>query len=196
MHLLTRDHGRPYTPSVANDLTAVLARRDELFRFVRGRVESDAAAEELLQSAFLKGVEADIHAAEIRGEESAVAWMYRTLRNAVVDHYRRRAAAARAHETMAAESSETSPEVPPDERSRTCQCVRTLAKALKPEYAEMIEKVDVEERSIADVAAEAGISSNNATVRLHRARRALRDAVVSTCKSCATHGCVDCTCRH
>lgn len=39
------------------------------------------------------------------------------------------------------------------------------------------------------------ISANNATVRLHRARKALRDVVMMTCKSCANHGCADCGCR-
>jgi RNA polymerase sigma factor (sigma-70 family) len=173
------------------DLTSVLAQRDELIRFVRKRVENDAAAEEIVQSAFLKGIEADI-----RDEESAVAWMYRTLRNAVVDHYRRRDAAGRIRERAEAEADETDPTPAPDERARTCQCVRSLARALKPEYASILEQVAVEERLLAEVARDQGITSNNATVRLHRARKALREAVVSTCGSCATHGCVDCTCKH
>ena len=186
MRLLTRDPLRHYTRTNMID-QAVLGQREELFRFVRKRVESDAAAEDILQNALLKSVEADL-----REDESAVAWMYRTLRNAVVDHYRRKGAAARALETAAAEPEEMEPS--PDERSSTCQCVKSLARSLKPEYAEMLEQVDVNERSLAEVAAEAGITSNNATVRLHRARKALKDAVMTTCKSCAKHGCVDCTC--
>lgn len=186
MRLLTRDPVRHYTRIDMID-QAVLGQREELFRFVRKRVESDAVAEDILQNAFLKGV-----GAELREDESAVAWMFRTLRNAVVDHYRRKGTAARALETVAAEPEEAAPS--PDERSSTCRCVTSLAKSLKPEYADMLEQVDVNERSLADVAAEAGISSNNATVRLHRARKALKDAVMTTCKSCAKHGCVDCTC--
>ncbi|MBX3226180.1 MAG: sigma-70 family RNA polymerase sigma factor [Labilithrix sp.] len=174
-------------------VSEMLERRAELLRFVRGRVESDAVAEEILQSALLRGVE---HAAELRADESAVAWMYRTLRNAVVDHYRRRDAAGRALEEVAAGATEASDDVPPDEKPRACACVRRLAKGLKPEYARMLEQVDLEERSLGEVAAEAGITTNNAAVRLHRARAALREAVVATCKSCATHGCVDCTCKH
>lgn len=168
-------------------MDAVLASRAELVRFVRSRVESDAAAEEIVQSTFLRAVE---HAAELRDDESAVAWMYRMLRNAVVDHYRRRDAASRAFGAI------DEPESPPlaDDKARTCTCVRKLARGLKPEYAAMLEHVDVDERPIAEVAAEAGISTNNATVRLHRARKALREAVHATCRTCATHGCVDCSC--
>ena len=39
-------------------------------------------------------------------------------------------------------------------------------------------------------------SSNNAAVRVFRAREALRKQVARACGACATHGCVDCTCKH
>lgn len=172
-----------------SDLSAILAQRAELVRFVRGRVDSDATAEEIVQSALARAVEA-----EIREEESAVAWMYRTLRNAIVDLHRRRAVKNEALERLLVEPLAEEPL--PDERARTCQCVKALAHSLKPEYASMLAEVDVAERPLAEVAAEIGITPNNATVRLHRARKALRDAVLTTCRSCATHGCVDCTCAH
>lgn len=174
-------------------MEVLLAERDAFVRFVRARVESDAAAEEIVQSAFLRSLE---HQGELRDGESATAWFYRILRNAVVDHYRRRDAAGRAAERVAAEMPEAIDEVPADERNRVCACVRALASSLKPEYAGMLEKVDVEGRSLGDVAEEEGITTNNATVRLHRARQALKKRVEDTCKSCAAHGCVDCTCSH
>ena len=34
-----------------------------------------------------------------------------------------------------------------------------------------------------------------AGVRRHRAHRQLRERIEQTCRSCAAHGCVDCTCR-
>jgi hypothetical protein len=39
-----------------------------------------------------------------------------------------------------------------------------------------------------------GLSANNAGVRVFRARAALRSQVTRSCGSCATHGCLDCTC--
>jgi len=48
--------------------------------------------------------------------------------------------------------------------------------------------------SVKDYADEAGISSSNAGVRSSRAREALRKQVARSCGTCATHGCVDCTC--
>lgn len=44
------------------------------------------------------------------------------------------------------------------------------------------------------VAKALGITTNNATVRLHRARRALKRELERSCGICATHGCLDCTC--
>jgi RNA polymerase sigma-70 factor (ECF subfamily) len=174
-------------------LTDLLRRRDELLRFVRSRVASDAAAEEILQAAFLRGVE---HARDVRDEESALAWFYRLLRNAIVDHYRRRDAADRALDRVAAEAPSGFDAIAPDEKARVCACVRSLATSLKPEYAAILEQVDVEERSVSEVAAAQGLTANNATVRLHRARKALREKVMATCRACAEHGCVDCTCKH
>jgi RNA polymerase sigma factor (sigma-70 family) len=174
-------------------MEVLLAERDAFIRFVRARVESDAAAEEIVQNAFLRSLE---HQGELREDESATAWFYRILRNAVVDHYRRRDVAGRAAERIAAEMPEAIDEVPADERNRVCACVKALASSLKAEYAGMLEKIDVEGRSLGEVAEEEGITTNNATVRLHRARQALKKRVEDTCKSCAKHGCVDCTCQH
>jgi RNA polymerase sigma-70 factor (ECF subfamily) len=67
---------------------------------------------------------------------------------------------------------------------------------LKPEYADIVGEIELRERSIADVAREKGLTANNATVRLHRARAALRRRLVEVCGTCSTHGCLDCTCRH
>src|SRR5678816_679713 len=65
----------------------------QFLNFLEARVESRATAEDILQSAFVRGLE---RGAEVRDEESAVAWFYRVLRNAVIDHYRHRASTQRA----------------------------------------------------------------------------------------------------
>jgi RNA polymerase sigma-70 factor (ECF subfamily) len=114
------------------------------------------------------------------------------LRNAIIDRYRRRGAAERAHEALARELDDRTPAL--ETRESVCTCVRMLAQTLKPEYAAALERVDVDGVSVQDFAAEAGISANNAGVRLHRAREALKKRVASACGTCAEHGCLDCTC--
>jgi RNA polymerase sigma-70 factor (ECF subfamily) len=126
-------------------------------------------------------------------EESTVTWFYRVLRNAIIDHYRRGGASQRA---LAAFASELEAQVEPDldTRDAVCQCVTSLAGTLKPEYAAALRRVEVDGISVREYAAEAGVTANNAGVRLFRAREALRKRVASACGTCAEHGCLDCTC--
>ena len=78
------------TPEVVDVL---VERRRRFLQFLEPRVGSRAVAEELLQAAFVKVVE---RGSELRDGESAVAWFYRLLRNALVDFYRHRDAERRA----------------------------------------------------------------------------------------------------
>ncbi len=94
---------------------------------------------------------------------------------------------------LARETSESAPDQ--ELRDAICACVRDAVEALKPEYAAMIREVDLGERPLAEVAREARITSNNAGVRLHRARQALRRQLAKLCGACATHGCLECHCR-
>jgi RNA polymerase sigma-70 factor (ECF subfamily) len=162
----------------------------EFLRFLERKVASRAVAEDILQEAFVKSVE---RADTLRDGESAVAWFYRVLRNAVIDHHRRRGASERALAQFA-EELENEPEPSADLSATVCACVRTLAATLKPEYAEALERIEVEGVSVQGYAAEAGIQPNNAAVRVHRARAALRERVKASCGTCADHGCLDCTC--
>jgi RNA polymerase sigma-70 factor (ECF subfamily) len=162
----------------------------EFLRFLERKVGSRAIAEDILQEAFVKGVE---QAAALREGEAASAWFYRVLRNAVIDHYRRRGAADRALAQFASElENEVDPG--PEVKDNVCACVRTLSSTLKPEYAEALERIDVDGVSVQGYAAEIGIQPNNAAVRVHRARAALLERVKASCGTCAEHGCLDCTC--
>lgn len=158
--------------------------------FLERRVESRTAAEEILQEAFVRGLG---QAGEIRDEERAMAWFYRLLRNAVVDHYRRRGVEAHGLEALARELGDAS-EPTPEIEAAICRCFEALLPALRPEYSEILRRVDLEGSRPADFAREAGLTANNAMVRLHRARKALRADLQRSCRTCADHGCLDCSC--
>lgn len=163
----------------------------EFLRFLERKVGSRAVAEDILQEAFVKSVE---RADTLRDGESATAWFYRMLRNAVIDHHRRRGAAERALAQFAQElDNEAEPAA--EMNATVCACVRALSATLKPEYAEALERIEVEGLSVQGYAAEIGIQPNNAAVRVHRARAALRERVKASCGTCADHGCLDCTCK-
>ena len=163
----------------------------ELIGFLERRLGSRAEAEDVLQEAFVKGVEQE-HS--LQDGEAATAWFYRTLRNAVIDRYRRRGSQDRALAAFAAELEVAAEPTSELERS-VCACVGSLATTLKPEYAQALQRIEIEGQSVQGYAAELGIQPNNAAVRVHRARQALRKRVLTTCGTCAEHGCLDCSCR-
>ena len=147
-------------------------------------------AEDLLQDAFARAV-ATLE--DLRETESAVAWFYRILRNSVADHYRRTGRKERALEAFARELDEVVPS--PEVQGQVCACISRLAATLKPEYADVLREVEVAGRPLQDYAEDRGITTNNAAVRAHRARQALRKQVIAACGVCASHGCLDCRCR-
>jgi RNA polymerase sigma factor (sigma-70 family) len=178
-------------PSLATtpELARVLVENHRRFLgFLEKRVGRRELAEEILQEAFVRGL---ARADSVRDSESAVAWFYRVLRNALSDHFRRQGASARALEAAQHELSQA-----PDEEimREVCTCVTALVDTLKPEYAEAVRQVDLGGASVRDYAAAVGISANNAGVRLHRARGALHKQLTRSCGSCAQHGCLECTC--
>ncbi|WNG20317.1 RNA polymerase sigma factor [Cystobacter fuscus] len=170
-------------------LRTLLEQRDRFAAFLASRVDSEAVVEELLQAAYVKALE---KSAALRDGERAVAWFYRLLRNALTDHYRHRAAEARALEREAGEPLAVQPE--PGAGSKVCACLHGVLPTLKPEYARMVRRVDLEEQSVSEVAHEVGVTPNNAMVRLHRARQALKTRLQHTCGACAASGCLDCSC--
>lgn len=170
-------------------LDRVTAQRDRFLRFLALRVEDAATAEDILQGAYLKAVE---RGSGIRQGESTVAWFYRILRNAVTDHYRRRASRTKAHEALAAELPEI---YEPEVKATVCECIGDVIENLKPEYRSAIQQVDLDEKPVEVFAHAEQISPNNASVRLFRARKAVAKHLKTVCGACAEHKCLDCTCR-
>lgn len=157
--------------------------------FLQSRVKDRAAAEDILQVAYLKAIE---HGAELRDPESSVAWFYRILRNAITDFYRQNSAHSRAMDQFTAGWRDG---YEPELKEQTCECIREVIRDLKPEYREAIEQIDLAEESIESFAAAQKTTANNAYVRLHRARKAVARKLTQVCGSCATHRSVACSCE-
>lgn len=156
--------------------------------FLEKRLGDRAVAEDILQAAFARSLE---RMPDTLSSKTVIAWFFHVLRNALVDHYRRAASGSRLEADFDLEKFAKDPEAV----QAVCQCILALADTLKPEYAAALKRVDVEGIPVQDFAREAGISANNASVRLFRAREALEKRLRATCRTCAEHGCLDCTCR-
>ena len=191
--------GDVYTPKVDSaepldapaPLATLLENHRAFLRYLERRVGDREIAEDILQDAFTKVVDRPEQAP---ADEGIVPWFYRTLRNAAIDHIRRRGTATRAVEAFAREL-QTHAEAAPEMEEEICACVMRLAATLKPEYAEALQAVDVEGAAVKDFASSRGLSTSNAGVRVFRARQALKKRVTESCGTCAEHGCRNCTCQ-
>jgi RNA polymerase sigma factor (sigma-70 family) len=164
----------------------LLARLDEFVAFARKRTGDPDLAADAVQESFLKAM-AKID--QLEDEERVDAWFYRILRNVIVDLQR-----ARSQRPTDSGASDDLAAVTEDQAT-ACACVTALVDDLPPAYARALRTVDLEGVSIEDAAAAEGITPGNLKVRRHRAREELRGLVQATCKMCAAHGCLDCTCK-
>ncbi len=178
----------PHAPDV---LRLLLDNHARFLAFLERRVGSRDEAEDILQEAFVRSTG---RTDALRSPESATAWFYLVLRNALIDHHRREGTRSRALDQLAAETEDGT--APPDQELEAvaCACITALVEAVKPEYATALRRADLDGLSVRDFAEEAGITPGNAGVRLHRARAALRRQISRSCGTCLTHGCLDCSC--
>lgn len=166
----------------------LLGSLNEFLAFARGRLNDPELAADAVQESLLKALRSS---GQIRNEENVKAWFYRILRRTIVDLYRRNDAHRRAFERLRQELE--GPQTQEEERV-LCACIDRLIPAMKPEYAALLRRVDLNGEDAEPVATSLGITRNNLTVRLHRARQQLRQQLEQTCRLCAKHGCLDCHC--
>ena len=170
-------------------IEVLVENRQRFVAFLEKRVGDRALAEDILQDAFARTLD---KVASVP-DDALVPWFYTTLRNAVVDRYRRDQSRNRALEGFSHELDRRR-DAESDLDREICACVTRVASTLKPEYAEALARIEVGGASLKEYASEAGISPNTAGVRVHRARQALKTRLAESCGLCAEHGCIDCTC--
>ena len=184
------DEPIPGTGGDGQALARLSEQRGRFVAFARSRVRSSALADDLVQSAFAKALDQQ---ASLRGAPHATAWFYRILRNEIIDQARRVQAQGRAVERVARQEVEAVDD--PREQRTACRCVLAVLASLRGDYAGLLQVVDLDGLTVSEAAGLFGITSNNASVRLHRARAALREGLAARCGKCALEGCGDCSCR-
>ena len=158
--------------------------------FLTKRVGNESDAEEILQRSLSKALE---HSPLGTKEESILGWFFQVLRNALIDHYRSESVREKAVDALTHSAQiEADLHTLQDE---VCECMKDLLPTLKHEYAEILRRVDLEERPAEQVAKSLDITRNSLDVRLHRARKALKTSLIKACGTCTEHGCLNCTCQ-
>ena len=193
MGAVRRSHSFIYFFMSDATLQTLLDRRAGFLAFVQRRVADYGLAEDILQAAFVRALE---RSEGLRKDESAVVWFYSVLRNAVIDHYRRRASENRLMEPWA-DGLDVGEAAASDASTRTfvCGCIEHVLPTLRPAYVEVLREVDLEEMPLGDFARRHKLTPGNAAVRAHRARAALRRELARVCGACSIHACLDCCCK-
>jgi RNA polymerase sigma factor (sigma-70 family) len=164
------------------------ANRAELVAFARKRAGHLLDPEDVVHRAAARAL---AQSGSLRDPARARAWLFRILRNELVDELRRLGLPA---VELPEELADPTALAPNPDRGRPCQCALEISRDLKPEYNEILQKAVLDDVPVVDIARELGISANNANVRLHRARKALRDAVKHRCGVSSAADCLTCTC--
>ena len=167
----------------------LLRHHNSLLGFIQRKVNDPDLAEDILQEGLLRAMQS---AGGLRDEEKLVPWFYRVLNNAIIDTYRRREVETKYLEAYARNEEL---ELSAEDEAAICACFREIIPSLKPEYGEVIEALELSDGNPEQLAERMKISRNNLKVRRHRARQALRQRLEETCRTCAVHGCIDCTCQ-
>nr|WP_306268707.1 sigma-70 family RNA polymerase sigma factor [Pararhizobium sp. IMCC3301] len=177
------------TPAIE---AALKAHYRDFLKYLLRRVGDPAAAEDILQNFCLRVMQSGT---ELRDDRSAIGWLYKVLRSVLIDHYRKDAVRQRGHASYTQEKQVLKDNhAAADSDEAICKCIRGLVSDLRPEYAELVMRIDFLEEPRDQVGAELDITQQNLRVRLHRARLAIGSALQKHCGTCCKAGYDDCSC--
>lgn len=165
-------------------------RRSEFLRFLIQKLHNRDEAEDVLQDFCVRALE---KSDQIRNRDATLPWLRAVLKSTLFDHCRQAKSRSLGYRLFASDptNDESFANVPVDEEFDrvACLCYRSLLPGLKTEYQDALIRVDLSDRSQTDVARDLGISASCLRVRLHRARKALREALNRSCGGCLENGC-------
>ncbi len=147
---------------------------EQLGGFLRARVGSNSEAEDLRQEVFLK-LQKQLKAN--RTIQDLGAWLYRTARNAVIDHYRTRKLVEPLDQELPEDQNQPHPDI-----AQLMAAFRSMIQALPETYRQAIVLADIEELPHKQVAERLGLSLAATKSRVLRGRMMLRESLEACCR--------------
>ena len=151
---------------------------ERLRSFIAARVHDDDVAADIAQDVLVRS----IAAGALQRVDNPTAWLFRSARNAVIDHYRTR----HIHDPLG-QAVELWPESAPIENQPN-EAIRDLARCLQPLVAQLpqiyrdaLDRVDLAGQTHHAAAAEIGLSTSGMKSRVQRARRQLKELLTDCC---------------
>ncbi|RDV36238.1 sigma-70 family RNA polymerase sigma factor [Bradymonadaceae bacterium TMQ3] len=153
-------------------------------------LQARADAEDAVQQALVRAAE-QLHTLD--DPDKLEGWFATIVRRQAIDQLRRRSRDAHKRRRLAIEPAPQAYRAP-DDLDPTCACGIDALEDLSPAYAEILTRVILNDEAVQDAADALGISDTNASVRLHRARKALRQELLERCGTTSTRECLSCGC--
>lgn len=191
-HQLVEPIMRTYQPCVADEAPDVQAlqegderafrclfeqERERLHRFVFKIVGDEDEAKNIVQETF---AEAYRQIGSFRGDAKVSTWLFSIARNLAYGILRKsKRHNYLEHETieyLSAQQDDARADAPEDvEQTERKEIIHDAIEELPDHYQQIVRMRDLEERSTAETAEALGLTNVNVRVRLHRARKELRD---------------------
>jgi len=158
-------------------IQAYEAHQADIYRFIYFKVNSEAEAQDLTSTVFLK-VWSVVQAGKLKGYNTLKSLLYTVARNTVIDFYRHSNSAAK----VSLDDEDTTIDIA-DSRPSALEMLQqdsdleTIYQALaelKPEYREVIIMHFVNELSVAEIAQVTNKKPGNVRVIIHRGLEAIR----------------------
>jgi len=146
--------------------------------FVLARVDDPELAEDITQDVLVRS----IASGALDRVDNISAWLYRSARNAVIDHYRTRRTFDGEMGLERWPQPETYDDLPNDATRELARCLQPMLGALHPTARDALTRVDLEGQTHRQAADQLGLSVSGMKSRVQRARRDLKEQLTSCCR--------------
>lgn len=167
--------------------TALRAHGPALRRYVLARTRA-SDVDDILQIAAIRAIES---ANGLREPERVLPWLYRIHSNVMIDLGRKSISEQRLKQALTEQPAPVEAEDP-----ETCDCSIAQVRQLDVRHASILNLVDIGGASLKEAARILDVTVNTATVRLHRARRALKQRLEKHCGVTSASDCANCMCSY
>lgn len=168
-------------------MTTTTPRRDQdiawdetlrrLRSYVARRIGDPQVAEDITQDVIARS----IAAGALDRVDNPLAWLHRSASNAVIDYHRTRRHHVPINESVHESAAPTESNEMNDATRELARCVQPMVAQLDPIYRDAISRVDLDGRTQADAAREAGVSLSGMKSRVQRGRRQLHEMITECC---------------
>ncbi|MBF0189224.1 MAG: RNA polymerase sigma factor SigZ [Magnetococcales bacterium] len=148
---------------------------DDLYRFIRNRIDNDADADDILQEVFCR-----LHDRldTIREPTRIRSWLYRVARNTIIDHYRSRRPHDQLPEMLLQQEMEPSEEA----RQEIERCLLPMIEALPEHYRQAVWLSEIEGVTQKEVAERQNLTLSGAKSRVQRGRALVKTMLDDCCR--------------